>query len=138
MILHPTEPKVLAVIDWELCTIGDPLADFTYHLMQWMMSPGGTTAGTQTIATSNLEEVGIPTLDQYVDMYLKRTGRTERPNMDYYAAYNFFRLGGILQGIVGRVRDGTANSTNAARDASAVRPLAKRAWHFAQRAGAPE
>lgn len=137
MILHPAEPRVLAVIDWELSTIGDPLADFTYHLMQWLMSPGGRTAGTQTLVSSNLEELGIPSLDQYVDMYLKRTGRTERPDMNYYAAYNFFRLAGILQGIVGRVRDGTAASANAARDASAVRPLAQRAWYFAKRAGAP-
>ena len=136
MILHPTEPRVLAVIDWELCTIGDPMADFTYHLMQWMMMPGGSTAGTQSLVNSNLDELGIPTLDAYVDMYMKRTGRTERPNMDYYAAYNFFRLGGILQGIVGRVRDGTAASANAASNASAVRPLAQRAWYFAKRAGA--
>src|SRR5215471_9935434 len=137
MILHPTQPKVLAVIDWELCTIGDPMADFTYHLMQWMMMPGGGSAGTQTLVSSNLEELGIPTLDEYIDMYMKRTGRTERPDMNYYAAYNFFRLGGILQGIVGRVRDGTAASANAASTASAVRPLAQRAWHFAKRAGAP-
>jgi len=138
MILHPTEPKVLAVIDWELCTIGDPLADFTYHLMQWLMMPGGGTAGTQTLVNSNLEELGIPTLDEYVQMYLKRTGRTESRDMNYYAAYNFFRLGGILQGIVGRVRDGTAASANATQNASAVRPLAQRAWYFAKRAGAKD
>jgi len=136
MILHPTEAKVLAVIDWELCTIGDPLADFTYHLMQWLMMPGGSSAGTQTLASSNLEQLGIPTLEQYVGMYLERTGRTDPPNMDYYAAYNFFRLAGILQGIVGRVREGTAASAHATRDASAVRPLAQRAWYFAQRGGA--
>ena len=138
MILHPTEPKVLAVIDWELCTIGDPLADFTYHLMQWLMMPGGNTAGTQSIANADLGALGIPTMDEYVDMYLKRTGRTDRPDMNYYAAYNFFRLGGILQGIVGRVRDGTAASANAAQNASAVRPLAQRAWYFAKRAGATD
>ncbi|MBV9330214.1 MAG: phosphotransferase family protein [Alphaproteobacteria bacterium] len=137
MILHPTEPKVLAVIDWELCTIGDPLADFTYHLMQWLMMPGGSTAGTQTLVNSDLSALGIPNLDEYVQMYLRRTGRTETPDMNYYAAYNFFRLGGILQGIVGRVRDGTAASANAAQNASAVRPLAQRAWHFAKLAGAP-
>lgn len=137
MILHPSEPKVLAVIDWELCTIGDPLADFTYHLMQWLMMPGGSTAGTQTLVNSDLTALGIPTMDEYVRMYLKRTGRSETPDMDYYAAYNFFRLGGILQGIVGRVRDGTAASANAAQNASAVRPLAQRAWYFAKRAGAP-
>jgi aminoglycoside phosphotransferase (APT) family kinase protein len=136
MILHPKEPRVLAVIDWELCTIGDPLADFTYHLMQWLMMPGGSSAGTQTLTSSNLDELGIPSLDQYTQMYLRRTGRTEPPAMDYYAAYNFFRLAGILQGIVGRVKEGTAASTHAARDASAVRPLAQRAWHFAKRAGA--
>jgi aminoglycoside phosphotransferase (APT) family kinase protein len=137
MILHPTEPKVLAVIDWELCTIGDPLADFTYHLMQWLMMPGGQTAGTQSLLSADLKDLGIPSIDEYTDMYLKRTGRSERPNMDYYAAYNFFRLAGILQGIVGRVRDGTAANANAAQSAAAVRPLAERAWHFAKRAGAP-
>jgi len=136
MILHPTEPKVLAVIDWELATIGDPLADFTYHLMQWMMPPGGGSAGTQSLVSSDLSALGIPTMEQYVKMYCERTGRSETPNMDYYAAYNFFRLAGILQGIVGRVRDGTAANANAAQNASAVRPLAMRAWHYAQRAGA--
>jgi aminoglycoside phosphotransferase (APT) family kinase protein len=75
-------------------------------------------------------------MDQYVTMYCQRTGRTETPNMDYYAAYNFFRLAGILQGIVGRVRDGTAANANAAQNAAAVRPLAQRAWHYARRAGA--
>ena len=136
MILHPTEPKVLAVIDWELATIGDPLADFTYHLMQWMMPPGGGSAGTQSLMTSDLGALGIPGMEQYVKMYCERTGRSETPNMDYYAAYNFFRLAGILQGIVGRVRDGTAANANAAQNAAAVRPLAMRAWHYAQRAGA--
>ena len=136
MILHPTEPKVLAVIDWELATIGDPLADFTYHLMQWMMPPGGSSAGTQSLITADFGALGIPSMEQYVKMYCERTGRSETPNMDYYAAYNFFRLAGILQGIVGRVRDGTAANANAAQNAAAVRPLAMRAWHYAQRAGA--
>ena len=136
MILHPTEAKVLAVIDWELSTIGDPLADFTYHLMQWQMLLGGTSAGTQSLLTADLPALGIPTLDEYVKRYCERTGRAETPNMDYYAAYNFFRLAGILQGIIGRVRDGTAASSHAAANANAVRPLAERAWHFAQRAGA--
>lgn len=134
MILHPTEPKVLAVIDWELSTIGDPLADFTYHLMQWQQDGANTTAG--SVMNVDKEALGIPTMEQYVKMYCERTGRTSTPNMDYYAAYNFFRLGGILQGIVGRVRDGTAASANAAQNASAVRPLAIRGWHYAKRAGA--
>ena len=136
MILHPTEPKVLAVLDWELSTIGDPMADFTYHLMQWQMPPGGGTAGTTTLLGSDLKSLGIPSLEDYTARYCSRTGRDTIPNMDYYAAYNFFRLAGILQGIVGRVRDGTAANANAAQSAEAVRPLAQRAWEFAKRAGA--
>ena len=136
MILHPTEPKVIAVLDWELSTIGDPLADFTYHLMQWQMPSGGSSAGTATLMGSDLKALGIPTIDEYVAMYCKRTGRAETPNMNYYAAYNFFKLAGILQGIVGRVRDGTAANANATAHAAAVRPLAERAWYFAKQAGA--
>jgi aminoglycoside phosphotransferase (APT) family kinase protein len=136
MILHPTEPKVIAVLDWELCTIGDPMADFTYHLMQWVMPSGGTTGGTATLMGADLKALGIPEMDEYVAMYCRNSGRANVPNMDYYAAYNFFRLAGILQGIVGRVRDGTAANQNAAQNADAVRPLAQRAWHFAKRAGA--
>jgi aminoglycoside phosphotransferase (APT) family kinase protein len=136
MILHPTEPRVLAVLDWELCTIGDPMADFTYHLMQWVMPEGGTTGGTATLLGSDIAAMGIPSAEEYTAWYCRRTGRAQTPNMDYYAAYNFFRLAGILQGIVGRVRDGTASNANAAASAAAVRPLAERAWHFAKRAGA--
>ena len=136
MILHPTEPRVLAVLDWELCTIGDPMADFTYHLMQWQMPSGGTSGGTATLLGADLKALGIPSMEEYVAMYCRNSGRATVPNMDYYAAYNFFRLAGILQGIVGRVRDGTAANVNAASNADAVRPLAQRAWHFAQRAGA--
>jgi aminoglycoside phosphotransferase (APT) family kinase protein len=134
MILHPSEPKVIAVLDWELCTIGDPMADFTYHLMQWQM-PGGVSSG-GSLLNADFKALGIPTLEEYTAMYCRRAGRTTIPNMDYYAAYNFFRLAGILQGIVGRVRDGTAANSNASQNASGVKPLAERAWHFAQRAGA--
>jgi aminoglycoside phosphotransferase (APT) family kinase protein len=136
MILHPTEPKVIAVLDWELCTIGDPMADFTYHLMQWQMPPGGATGGTATLLGNDLKAMGIPSMEEYTAMYCRNAGLTSVPNLDYYAAYNFFRLGAILQGIVGRVREGTAANVNAASNADAVRPLAQRAWHFAQRAGA--
>ncbi|MGB8363663.1 MAG: phosphotransferase family protein [Rhizomicrobium sp.] len=136
MVLHPTEPKVLAVLDWELGTIGDPMADFTFHLMQWQMPPGGTSGGTGSLLGADLKVLGIPSMEEYVALYCRNTGRTTVPNMDYYAAYNFFRLAGILQGIVGRVRDGTAANANATRNADAVRPLAERAWYFAQRAGA--
>ena len=135
MVLHPTEPKVIAVLDWELCTIGDPMADFAYHLMQWQM-PGGVSSG-GSLLDADFKALGIPEQDEYVAMYCKRTARSEAPNMDYYAAYNFFRLAGILQGIVGRVRDGTASNANAAQNAAGVRPLAERGWYFAKRAGAP-
>jgi aminoglycoside phosphotransferase (APT) family kinase protein len=134
MILHPTEPRVIAVLDWELCTIGDPMADFTYHLMQWQM-PGGVSSG-GSLLDADFAALGIPTREDYTAMYMRRTDRATAPNLDYYAAYNFFRLAGILQGIVGRVRDGTAANANAAQNAAGVRPLAERAWHFAKRAGA--
>ena len=135
LIMHAREPRILAVLDWELSTIGDPLADFTYHLMQWQMPAiGGISAS--SLLGQDLPALGIPTLEEYVATYCRRTGRRTTPNMDYYASYNFFRLAGILQGIVGRVRDGTAANANAAQNATAVRPLAERAWYFAQRAGA--
>ncbi len=136
MILHPTEPKVIAVLDWELSTIGHPLADFTYHMMQWRMPAGGTSSGTASIADLDIMALGIPNEQEYVDAYCRRTGRDSIENMDYYMAYNFFRIAGILQGIIGRVRDGTAASEHAAATADAVRPLAERAWTFAQAAGA--
>jgi aminoglycoside phosphotransferase (APT) family kinase protein len=135
MILHPTEPCVLAVLDWELCTIGDPMADFTYHLMQWQMPGDGSSTGT-SLLEADLPALGIPSMEEYTQAYLARTRREALPELDYYAAYNFFRLAGILQGIVGRVRDGTAASAQAEENASRVRPLAERGWHFARRAGA--
>ena len=107
------------------------------QMMQWQMPPGGTSGGTGTLVGADLDALGIPTIEDYTAAYCRRTGRETVPNMDYYAAYNFFRLAGILQGIIGRVRDGTAANANAASDASAVRPLAERAWEFAKRAGAP-
>jgi aminoglycoside phosphotransferase (APT) family kinase protein len=136
MILHPTEPKVLAVLDWELSTIGDPLADFTYHLMQWHMPPDDTGAGTGSLVGFDLAELGIPAMGAYVDRYRERTGFDPRPYLATYLAYNFFRIAAILQGIAGRVRDGTATSEHAPAKAQMVRPLAEVAWRFAREAGA--
>ncbi len=136
MILDPVAPKVLAVLDWELATIGDPVGDFTYHLMQWIMPRNRDGAGTGTLVDFDLEALGIPTLEQYIARYCDRTGRAGIPDIDFYFAYNFFRLAAILQGIVGRVRDGTASNANAAAMVSQVRPLAETAWRFAERAGA--
>jgi len=135
MVLHPTEPRVIAVLDWELSTIGHPLGDFSYHLMQWFLPGGTSTAG--TLVGSDLKQLNIPTANEYTEMYIKRTGFTGlSENMDFYLAYNFFRLAGILQGIVGRVKEGTASSEHAAANAERVFPLAKAGWEFARRAGA--
>ena len=134
MIIAPDSPKILAVLDWELSTLGDPLADFSYHLMQWHMPP--SEAGTGSLVGFDLAALGIPSLDDYVAAYVRRTGLDPRPYLSVYSAYNFFRIAAILQGIVGRVRDGTATSAVAAAKATLVRPLAAKAWEFARAAGA--
>ena len=133
MIIAADSPKVLAVLDWELSTLGDPLADFSYHLMQWHMPP--SEAGTGSLVGFDLGALGIPSLDDYVAAYVKRTGLDPRPYLAVYSAYNFFRIAAILQGIAGRVRDGTATSAVAAAKASLVRPLAAKGWEFAVKAG---
>lgn len=128
MVLHPTDPKVIAVLDWELGTLGEPLADFTYLLMNWV---NGTIS-----QLPDLEAHGIPSLDEAVQIYCERTGRTGLHDLNWFFSYNMFRLAGILQGIVGRVRDGTANSPQAAAMAERVPSLAANAWKYAQKAGA--
>jgi len=134
MIFHPTEPKVIAVLDWELSTIGHPLGDFTYHLMAWQMPEIGI--GSTGLVGKDLAALGIPAEEEYVASYCRRTARSDGiPNRNFYSAYNFFRLAGILQGIAGRVRDGTAASVHAERATKAVLPLAKIGWQFAERAG---
>ncbi|MDH3741572.1 MAG: phosphotransferase family protein [Hyphomicrobiales bacterium] len=129
-------PRILAVLDWELSTLGDPLADFTYHLMQWMMPPSETGAGVGSLVEHLGTTPGLPALEDYVAAYCERTGRSGISNLDNYMAYNFFRLAAIFQGIVGRVRDGTAASPNAAAIANLVQPMSKVAWDFALKAGA--
>ena len=136
MILDASAPKVLAVLDWELSTLGDPLADFTYHLMQWHMPPEDTGAGTGSLVGFDIAALGIPSLGAYVDAYAARTRLDPRPHLSVYLAYNFFRIAAILQGIAGRGRDGTATSEHAPAKAQMVRPLAQTAWRFAQEAGA--
>lgn len=133
MILHPAEPRVIAVLDWELSTLGNPLADFTYFLMNWVM-PSDQRGGLAEI--SDLTAYGIPTIDEAVARYCAATGRQGLPQLDWYFSYNLFRLAGICQGIVGRVRDGTAASAHAQLMEARVPVLAKGAWAFAQKAGA--
>jgi aminoglycoside phosphotransferase (APT) family kinase protein len=132
LIVAAAEPKILAVLDWELSTLGDPLADFAYHLMQWEMPHTEARAGTATLIGHDLAALGIPSLSDYVERYVRRTGLDPRPHLAIYLAYNFFRFAAILQGIIGRVRDGTAASEHAPARAQMVRPLAVKAWDFAQ------
>ena len=136
IILAPSEPTILAVLDWELSTLGDPLADLAYHLMQWDMPPSETGAGVGTLVGHDLAALGIPSRSDYVNAYVAHTGLDPRPHLPVYLAYNFFRLAAILQGIVGRARDGTATSEEATAMAPLVRPLAAKAWAFAREAGA--
>jgi len=138
LIMAKDEPRVIAVLDWELSTLGDPLADFTYHLMAWHMPPTETAAGTATLQGHDLGALGIPSMMDYVDDYVARTGLDPRPHLAVYLAYNFFRIAAILQGIIGRVRDGTATSEFAPARAELIRPLADKAWEFARQAGAIE
>jgi aminoglycoside phosphotransferase (APT) family kinase protein len=131
MIFHPTEPRVLAVLDWELSTLGHPLADFSYQCMAWHIPPGAF----RGIAGLDLAALGIPSLDDYVALYCARTGYTMRPqDFSFYLAYNMFRLAAILQGVMKRYVDGTASSEQAKASGEAAKPLAKMAWRHAQAA----
>ena len=124
MIFHPTKPRVLAVLDWELSTLGHPLADFSYHVMSWRLSP----VEFRGLGGIDLASLGIPTEAEYVAAYCRRTGRQAIPHWDFYMAYNMFRLAGIAQGIMGRVKDGTAASQHAVEAGKKARPMAEAGW----------
>ena len=124
--------QLTAVLDWELATLGDPLADFSYLAMQWVMPADGS-AG---LAGLDLATLGIPTLDEIVELYSERSGVEVAAKLDWYFAYNLFRLAGIVQGIKKRMLDGTASSAQAAEMARRVPTLAEAAWTFAVKAGA--
>jgi len=132
MIFAAAEPRVLAVLDWELSTLGDPLADFSYFLMSWATEPEGR-SGVKGLTGP---ETGIPTIEDVVARYCAATGRDGVPDLNWYFAYNLFRLAGIVQGIKKRMLDGNASSANAAATVERLPGLVAQAWHFAQEAGA--
>lgn len=131
-VVYDGDGTLTAVLDWELATLGDPLADFSYLAMQWEMPADGG-AG---LAGLDLEALGIPTLDEIVQRYSARSGVPVAGKLDWYFAYNLFRLAGIVQGIKKRVIDGTASHAQAAEMAKRVPMLASAAWSFARKAGA--
>jgi aminoglycoside phosphotransferase (APT) family kinase protein len=126
VIFHPSEPRILAVLDWELSTLGDPLADFAYHCMSWHIPPGQF----RGIAGLDLAQLGIPTEGEYVRRYCERTGRgaIDPSHWDFYLAYNLFRIAAILQGIMKRVVDGTAASAHARDAGGRAKPMAELGW----------
>ena len=134
LMFHPTEPRVLALLDWELSTLGHPLADFSYLCMAWHIPPGAF----RGIGGVDLASLGIPSESENIHRYCDRTGLATPADLkvdwNFYLAYNLFRMAAILQGIAKRVETGTASSENAKVSAAGARPLAELAWKFAQQA----
>jgi aminoglycoside phosphotransferase (APT) family kinase protein len=132
IIFESDQPRIKAVLDWELSTTGDPLADFSYYALNWVAE----TNGRASLLGLDLESLGIPSLDETVERYCARTGRASLPNLNWYFAHNLFRMASIIQGIKRRAFDGNASSSRAAELAERVPLLAAAGWAFATKTGA--
>lgn len=132
LMIDNDSPRVKAVLDWELSTLGDPMADFSYLLIGWVL-PASQKNG---VNGADLKALGIPSVEETVARYAEKAGVAAPTNLDWLMAYNLFRLAAICQGIGGRVRDGTAASAHAVAMAAQVEPLSAAAWDFAKKAGA--
>ncbi len=131
LIYHPTEPRVIGVLDWELSTIGDPLADFAYHAMAWRVSPELF----RGLAGVDFAASGIPNEDDYVAAYCARTGHDRTADWEFYMVYSLFRLAAIMQGIAKRAIEGTAASPDADELGRLARPVGEQAWSLARSLG---
>lgn len=131
LVFHKTEPRVIGVLDWELSTIGDPLADFAYHALTWRVTPELF----RGLAGVDFAALGIPDEAAYVAAYCRRTGRAAVADWEFYMAYSLFRLAAILQGIAKRAIDGTAASAEAAATGALARPIGDMAWELARSLG---
>ena len=130
MIVHPTEPRIVAVLDWELSTLGDPLADLSYHLLPWHLR----SEEFRGMAQADLGALGIPGADEYLARYFERSGRPAPPPevWEVYLIFNLFRLAAILQGIAKRLEEGTAANATARETGAKAGPIAELAWRRAQ------
>tara|TARA_R110002124_G_scaffold85382_5_gene221632 strand:- start:1889 stop:2890 length:1002 start_codon:yes stop_codon:yes gene_type:complete len=126
LLYHPTEPRVIAVLDWELSTLGCPYADFAYNVMVWRIVPGVF----RGLGGVDLTGTGLPTEREYIDAWCRRTGRTRPENFDFYIVLSMFRIAAIVQGIAKRAQDGTANDPRAAEMGKIAGPLADVAWNM--------